>query len=52
MATPGTPGSAYGVAPGVRPAHPGRGARTLALAGAGRAAAGADAGLMRLLCGR
>ncbi|MGA5897085.1 FAD-binding and (Fe-S)-binding domain-containing protein [Streptomyces venetus] len=46
-ALPGAPGSAYGVAPGARPAPPGRGARALALAGAGLAAAGVTAGLVR-----
>ncbi|MES5818462.1 FAD-binding and (Fe-S)-binding domain-containing protein [Streptomyces sp. RG80] len=46
---PGTDGSAYGVAPGARPAPPGRAARTLALAGAGLAAAGTAAELVRRL---
>ncbi|MFJ8464276.1 hypothetical protein [Streptomyces swartbergensis] len=41
------PGSAYGVAPGARPASPARRARALAPAGAGPAAAGAGAGLVR-----
>ncbi|MEU0104702.1 FAD-binding and (Fe-S)-binding domain-containing protein [Streptomyces sp. NPDC006251] len=46
-ALPGAPGSAYGVAPDARPASPGRLGRGLALAGAGVAAAGAAAGLVR-----
>ncbi|MGK3938690.1 FAD-binding and (Fe-S)-binding domain-containing protein [Streptomyces caeruleatus] len=36
-AIPGAPGSAYGVAPGARPAPPGRRTRALTLAGAGLA---------------
>jgi FAD/FMN-containing dehydrogenase/Fe-S oxidoreductase len=51
-ALPGTAGSAYGVAPGARPAPPGRPARALALAGAGLAglaAVGSAAGLVRRL---
>lgn len=45
----GTYGSAYGVAPGARPAPPGRRARYLALAGTGLAAAGVAAGAIRRL---
>ncbi|MFV0133129.1 FAD-binding and (Fe-S)-binding domain-containing protein [Streptomyces sp. HMX87] len=48
-ALPDAPGSAYGTAPGARPAPPGRPGRALALAGAGLAAAGAAAGVARLL---
>ncbi|WP_327719844.1 FAD-binding oxidoreductase [Streptomyces sp. NBC_00490] len=44
---PGADGSAYGVAPGARPAAPGRRAQGIALAGVGLAAAGAAAGLVR-----
>ncbi|MFD3838936.1 hypothetical protein ACFWWC_22165 [Streptomyces sp. NPDC058642] len=43
---PGADGSAYGVAPGARPAAPGRRAQGIAPAGVGLAAAGA-AGLVR-----
>ncbi|MEV0219040.1 FAD-binding and (Fe-S)-binding domain-containing protein [Streptomyces sp. NPDC050704] len=39
-AIPDAPGSAYGVAPGARPAPPGRAARALAVTGAGLAAVG------------
>jgi hypothetical protein len=46
-ALPGAPGSTYGVAPGARPAPPGRRASALAPAGAGLAAAGVTAGLVR-----
>ncbi|MDQ1049232.1 FAD-binding and (Fe-S)-binding domain-containing protein [Streptomyces sp. V4I2] len=45
----GTPGSAYGLAPGARPAPPGRPAKALALAGAGLATLGTAAGLVRKL---
>ncbi|MDN0197467.1 FAD-binding and (Fe-S)-binding domain-containing protein [Streptomyces sp. S.PNR 29] len=48
-AVPDAPGSAYGVAPGARPTPPGRTARALTLAGAGLAAAGTAAGLVRRL---
>ncbi|MGV9275005.1 FAD-binding and (Fe-S)-binding domain-containing protein [Streptomyces griseosporeus] len=41
---PDAPGTAYGVSPAARPDTPGRPAQTLALAGAGLAAAGAVAG--------
>lgn len=44
-------GSAYGVAPGVRPAPPGRRARALALASAGAAVGGLTAGMVRLVRG-
>ncbi|KUM77139.1 FAD-binding and (Fe-S)-binding domain-containing protein [Streptomyces curacoi] len=44
-------GSAYGVAPGVGPAPPGRRARALALASAGAAVGGLSAGMVRLVRG-
>ncbi|MGW0827265.1 FAD-binding and (Fe-S)-binding domain-containing protein [Streptomyces sp. NPDC002845] len=46
-ALPGAPGSAYGVAPGARPAPPGRWATSLALAATGATVVGAAAGLAR-----
>jgi Fe-S oxidoreductase len=46
-ALPDAPGSAYALAPGARPAPPGRTTRALALAGAGLAAVAAGGGLVR-----
>ncbi|KUL41304.1 hypothetical protein [Streptomyces regalis] len=43
--------SAYGVAPGARPAPPGRRARALALASAGVAVGGVAAGMARMVRG-
>ncbi|MDH6548134.1 FAD/FMN-containing dehydrogenase/Fe-S oxidoreductase [Streptomyces sp. SAI-208] len=48
-ALPGTPGSAYGVAPGARPTPPSRRAQALALAGAGLAGLTAAATAARYL---
>ncbi|MDN3021426.1 FAD-binding and (Fe-S)-binding domain-containing protein [Streptomyces sp. S.PB5] len=49
---PGAGGSAYGVAPGVRPELPGRGTRALALAGAGLAGLAAAGAAARLAWAR
>ncbi|WP_326663233.1 FAD-binding and (Fe-S)-binding domain-containing protein [Streptomyces canus] len=48
-ALPGSPGSAYGVAPGVRPSPPSRKAKALALAGTGMAALAAAGTTARFL---
>ncbi|MFF0079629.1 FAD-binding and (Fe-S)-binding domain-containing protein [Streptomyces canus] len=48
-ALPGSPGSAYGVAPGARPTAPSRRARALALAGSGSAGLAAAATAVRFV---